>query len=325
MLDMLDKEELDSPHIQKMIEFVRTKVGVPFQHYESWLTGEKQLRVPSWLLQREHDRLKLLLRPQLEPMLKAEGLAWADTLPAIDDESFCSVDDLRVAIADPPAFARRLFSATGAAGIAIAVARLRISLEPHVREQGMGWKQAVPTLELFSIDELKTALHDSATFFYDRVLAKLDTATSSQQLDQEGPAAEAGVSDDDDRSSQHATATQPPRPRGEDKDQLTAPADPVTVSSAPGPAPALPVGDTQREGSPARRRQQQQQQSSSRRPFLGTGSVAARAEASLQMAISLASKNVGKRKKSQRPGHRPNPNDVLFEADADLRDIFQAD
>ena len=49
------------------------------------------------------------LKPKLEPLLRKQGLEWADVVPVL--ESIDSVEELKAAVADPGAFAERLGSA----------------------------------------------------------------------------------------------------------------------------------------------------------------------------------------------------------------------
>ena len=44
LLDMLEDTELGTPQIRQIVEYVRVKVGVPFEHYQAWMHA-RQLEV----------------------------------------------------------------------------------------------------------------------------------------------------------------------------------------------------------------------------------------------------------------------------------------
>jgi hypothetical protein len=96
------------------------------------------------------------LRPVLEPRLEAIQLTWEDLLPAID--RVCTIEKLKIAVANPDGFVTELLKAAGAAGKTIALAKLRPILTPPLEKAGLIYEDAVPAIELIStIDELQKA------------------------------------------------------------------------------------------------------------------------------------------------------------------------
>ena len=78
------------------------------------------------------------LRPSLEPMRIARGLAWEDARPML--ELVEPLDEVRAAPGDPDAFLQRVSGAGGPAGRRLVLGRLRPRLESLLLLRGVPWE-----------------------------------------------------------------------------------------------------------------------------------------------------------------------------------------
>ena len=104
------------------------------------------------------------LRPKMEPLLAARGVAWDDALPVTD--MVYSLQDLEEAIDSPDAFVQKFMQLSGAGGKRIAIAQLRLQLEPLLhRSFATTWAVAREVFETTaSEDDLQAAASDPVTF-----------------------------------------------------------------------------------------------------------------------------------------------------------------
>jgi hypothetical protein len=85
------------------------------------------------------------LRGKLEPLVEKQGVAWEDALPVL--ETVDSLDDLREALEAPEAFLQQLMEAGGPAAIKLAIAKLRLTLEPLITSKRWTWDALLPKLQ----------------------------------------------------------------------------------------------------------------------------------------------------------------------------------
>jgi hypothetical protein len=81
-------------------------------------------------------------------------------------EAAVTLEELEAAISDPEAFLQTLLTGTaGPAAKKMAIARLRRSLEPKLKQRGLEWDDVLPSLQrMTNIEELVAARDDPHSF-----------------------------------------------------------------------------------------------------------------------------------------------------------------
>ena len=100
------------------------------------------------------------LRPVLEPRVLQLDVSWEHIVPAL--EKITSIEQLRDAIVDPPAFLKTLSEGDSAASKGLVIAMLRPRVMPLVQKYHIEWTDLRAALDLVEpLDDLRQALTDA--------------------------------------------------------------------------------------------------------------------------------------------------------------------
>ena len=103
------------------------------------------------------------LRPQLEPVLKKQGLVWENALPAL--ELVDTVEEIEAAVDDPEAFLRALLAASSPAARALMIAKAKPLIEPLLlKEHELPWDHVQTVLAMTDLDQIQQIIDDPEAF-----------------------------------------------------------------------------------------------------------------------------------------------------------------
>lgn len=121
------------------------------------------------------------LKPELEPLVVKDALAWSDVEPAL-----CSIDNIEILTAartDPTEFFSALKERHEPLAKQIAVLKLRPELEPVASKEGLAWSEVQSAIDEFSnVEKIKHAVSFPAAFLKD--LASSGTPRAEKIADQ---------------------------------------------------------------------------------------------------------------------------------------------